>query len=82
MDWSKEDAVPSYEIYYREQDGTLVEKFSVECATPMQAKIMSHAMKARPHAEIEVWQGEALVYERPERFRTRPEYELDHRDVA
>ena len=59
--------MPSFEIYYREQDGTLVEKFSVHCASPMHAKVMAHAMKASPAAEIEVWLGDALVYERPHR---------------
>jgi 1,2-phenylacetyl-CoA epoxidase PaaB subunit len=59
--------MPSFEIYYRENDGTLVEKFSVHCATPMHAKVMAHAMKTRPAAEIEVWLGDALVYERPTR---------------
>jgi len=59
--------MPSFEIYYREQDGTLVEKFSVNCASPMHAKVMAHAMKASPAAEIEVWLGDALVYERPHR---------------
>ncbi len=59
--------MPSFEIYYREQDGKLVEKFSVDCASPMHAKVMAHAMKARPHTEIEVWLGDALVYERPEK---------------
>jgi hypothetical protein len=42
---SKENAMPSFEIYYREQDGRLVEKFSVRCASPLKAKIMAHAMK-------------------------------------
>ena len=59
--------MPSFEIYYRDHDGTLIEKFAVHCASPMQAKIMAHAMKARPFAEIEIWQGDTLVYERPER---------------
>lgn len=59
--------MPSYEIYYREQDGKLVEKLSVHCASPTQAKVMAHAMKACPRTEIEVWQGDALVYERPNR---------------
>jgi hypothetical protein len=67
IEFSKETPMPSFEIYYREQDGTLVEKFSVHCATPMHAKVMAHAMKVRPTAEIEVWQGDALVYERPHR---------------
>ncbi|MGB8364021.1 MAG: hypothetical protein ACLQUZ_16130 [Rhizomicrobium sp.] len=68
MDDSKENAMPSYEISYRDLDGNLVEKFSVSCATPMQAKIMAHAMKAQPFTMIEVWQGDCLVYERPERL--------------
>lgn len=59
--------MPSFEIYYREQDGTLVEKFSVHCASPMQAKVMAHAMKTRPSTEIEVWLEDRLVYERPQR---------------
>ncbi len=60
--------MPNYEIFYRDCDGKLVEKFSFRCATPMQAKIMAHAMKARPFTMIEVWHGDRLVYERPERF--------------
>lgn len=67
MDVSREDAMPSFEIYYRDTDGTLLEKFSIRCASPLHAKIMAHAMKARPFTQIEVWNGDALVYERPER---------------
>lgn len=63
----REDTMPSYEIYYRDQGGRLVEKFSVHCASSKQAKIMAHAMKAHPFAEIEVWLDDALVYERPVR---------------
>lgn len=59
--------MPNFEIYYRNSEGKLVEKFSVRCATPLQAKVMAHAMKAYPFAEIEIWQDDALVYERPER---------------
>lgn len=59
--------MPSFEIYYRDRDGVLVEKLSVRCATPMQAKIMAHAMKVRPFTEIEVWEDDALVYQRPAR---------------
>lgn len=58
--------MPNFEIYYREQDGTLVEKFSVHCATTTHAKIMAHAMKARSDAQIEVWLEDSLVYARPE----------------
>ena len=57
--------MPSFEIYYREQDGRLVEKFSVRCASPLKAKIMAHAMKFHPSSEIEIWQGDLLIYERP-----------------
>jgi hypothetical protein len=59
--------MPSFEIYYREQDGTLVEKFAVHCASHTQAKVMAHAMKASPSAVIEVWLEDSLVYERPSR---------------
>ncbi len=74
MDCSREDAMPSFEIYYRDRDGTLFEKLSVRCSTPTQAKVMAHAMKTHPFAEIEVWQGDELVYERPERVETEIEY--------
>jgi hypothetical protein len=62
--------MPDFEIYYRDPEGALVEKFSVRCATPMQAKIMSHAMKARAFTQIEVWQDDTLVYQRPEAAET------------
>ena len=65
--------MPSFEIYYREQDGRLVEKFSVRCASPLKAKIMAHAMKIHPRAEIEIWEGDALVYERPLRHLAETE---------
>lgn len=70
--------MPNFEIYYREPDGQLVEKFSVDCADTRQAKILAHAMKARRFSEIEVWQGDELVYERPTRISVLPE----RRDVA
>jgi hypothetical protein len=59
--------MPSFEIYYRQQDGTLVEKLAVSCESPLHAKVMAHAMRTTPHAEIEIWLGDALVYERPEK---------------
>ena len=66
--------MPNFEINYA-QDGRLVEKLSFCCATPMQAKIMAHAMKSHPFAQIEVWLEDSLVYERPQladRDRRRP----------
>jgi hypothetical protein len=73
--------MPSFEIYYREQDGKLVEKFSVQCTTHMQAKIMAHAMNAHRFAEIEVWEGDELVYERPERHNTE-HHNIERRESA
>ncbi len=56
-----------FEIHYRDPKGALLDKLSVSCATPMHAKILAHAMKTRPFGEIEVWLGDRLVYERPDR---------------
>jgi hypothetical protein len=67
MGGPEENGMPSFEIYYREQDGTLVEKFSVHCSSPTKAKVMAHAMKVYPYAEIEVWLDDMLVYEQPHR---------------
>ncbi len=57
-----------YDVQYLDLYGKLVDKFSICCDTVVQAKIMAHALKAHPFGQIEVWQGDALVYERPERF--------------
>jgi hypothetical protein len=57
--------MPNFEINYA-QDGKLIEKLSFVCDTPMQAKVMAHAMKSHPFARIEVWLDDALVYERPQ----------------
>jgi hypothetical protein len=74
-----EDDMPDFEIHYRDPKGALVDKFSVHCATSMQAKILAHAMKTRPFGEIEVWLGERLVYERPDR---RHSHQFGERNVA
>jgi hypothetical protein len=39
----------------------------------LKAKIMAHAMKIHPQDEIEIWQGDALVYERPLRHLAETE---------
>ena len=57
--------MPSYDICYLNQDGTLNAKIATECANDMQAKILAHAMKAAGATRIEVWDGVNLVYERP-----------------
>lgn len=59
--------MPSYDIRYLDDDGTLKARIAFECATDIQAKVMAHAMKAGNAKRIEVWDGPTLVYERPER---------------
>ncbi len=59
--------MPSYDIRYLDEDGTLKGKIAFECANDIQAKVLAHAMKARDAKRIEVWDGPTLVYERPER---------------
>ena len=58
--------MPDYEICYLKNDGTLAGKFAASCDSEMQAKILAHAMKLDPAHRIEVWDGSALVYQRPE----------------
>ena len=60
--------MPSYDIRYLDNDGTLKAKIATECANDIQAKVLAHAMKADGAKRIEVWDGPTLVYERPERI--------------
>lgn len=60
--------MPSYDIRYLDEDGSLKAKIATECANDMQAKVMAHAMKTAGSKRIEVWDGSTLVYERPERY--------------
>lgn len=57
--------MPSYEIRYRNDDGTLEVNVAAECATDTQAMVLAHAMKAKETPRIEVWDGSTLIYERP-----------------
>jgi hypothetical protein len=57
--------MPSYEIYYMNDDGTLDAKIAAECADDRQAKVLAHAMKQKGLKRIKVWEGDTLVYERP-----------------
>jgi hypothetical protein len=59
--------MPSYDIRYLDDDGTLKAKIATECTNDMQAKVLAHAMRAKGTKRIEVWDGPTLVYERPER---------------
>ena len=59
--------MPSYEIYYMNDDGTLDARVAAECGDDRQAKVLAHAMKKRGFKRIKVWEGDTLVYERPHR---------------
>ncbi|MBI1328382.1 MAG: hypothetical protein GC166_00610 [Alphaproteobacteria bacterium] len=58
--------MPSYEICYRDAHGEKLETFWVPCGGDKQAKILAHAMRPPMARRIEVWDGETLIYERPE----------------
>jgi hypothetical protein len=57
--------MPSYDICYLNEDGSLNAKIATECANDMQAKVLAHALKAVGSKRIDVWDGMTLVYERP-----------------
>ena len=57
--------MPSYEICYLNQDGSLFAKFSTICDDQLKAKVMAHAMKLEGAKQIEVWDGRSLIYSRP-----------------
>lgn len=58
--------MPAYEITYRHEDGSLTAKIETHCASDKEAKILAHAMRMDGARRIEVWQGDTLVYERPQ----------------
>ncbi|HSM95050.1 MAG TPA: hypothetical protein VLT91_03335 [Rhizomicrobium sp.] len=57
--------MPAYEINYRHGDGSLTAKIETHCACDKDAKILAHAMKMDGVRQIEVWQGDTLIYARP-----------------
>ncbi|HVT25587.1 MAG TPA: hypothetical protein VHD95_13260 [Rhizomicrobium sp.] len=59
--------MPTYDICYLNIDGSLAAKLSALCTDDKQAKILAHAMKLSGTKQIEVWEGKALVYQRPEK---------------
>ena len=61
--------MPSYEIYYMNDDGTLDAKVAAECDDDRQAKVLAHAMKRKGLKRIKEWEGDTLVYERPHRLQ-------------
>lgn len=58
--------MPAYEITYRHGDGTLTAKIETHCASDKEAKILAHAMKMTGARQLEVWQGDTLIYARPQ----------------
>jgi hypothetical protein len=63
----KENAMPAYEIFYLNDDGSLAAKFAAQCRGDIQAKVLAHAMKMDGARQIEVWNEKTLIYARPER---------------
>lgn len=58
--------MPAYEINYRHGDGSLTAKIETHCASDKEAKILAHAMKMDGARQLEVWQGDTLIYARPQ----------------
>ena len=59
--------MPYYDIFFRNEDGSLAARISAPCPDDTRAKVLAHAMKKRDHKTFEVWDGDTLVYERPGR---------------
>jgi hypothetical protein len=59
--------MPSYDIRYLNEDGSLAVKVAADLANATQAKVLAHAMKAKGLPRLEVWDGECLIYQRPHR---------------
>lgn len=56
--------MPSYEINYLNDDGTLAAKFETQCAGDKEAQILAHAMKMASAHQIEVWSERQIIYAR------------------
>jgi hypothetical protein len=54
----------TYEIRYVDHDGHLIGAIFTAQADSKDASIFAHAMKLRSYKRTEIWEGEALVYER------------------
>jgi hypothetical protein len=64
--------MPSFEICYLDDDGSLACSFSAMCANETHAKVLAHAMKLSAYKTFEVWQDRRLVYERPSHLESAP----------
>jgi hypothetical protein len=62
-----EDDMRTYEICYVDSDGNLIGAIFTSQVGDKQASIFAHAMTLRPYERMEVWEDDALIYERPHR---------------
>jgi hypothetical protein len=65
--------MPSYQICYFDDDGSLTCSFYAMCSSEMHAKVLAHAMKHSDYKTFEVWRDRTLVYERPQHFESLPQ---------
>ena len=65
----EQDDMPSYDIRYFNDDGSVTARIAAECTNDMQAKVLAHAMQTKEVKRLEVWYGVTLVYARPEKAR-------------
>jgi hypothetical protein len=63
-----EDPMPAYEICYKDDSGNLARAFSVKFDSELRAKILAHALKPQECRQLEVWDGDRLIYSRPEQI--------------
>lgn len=60
--------MPTYEICYMHDDGSLACTLAAVCRDDLHAKVLAHAMKLSLCKRFEVWRDRKLVYERPQYF--------------
>lgn len=60
--------MPTYEICYLNDDGSLACTLAAMCRDDLHAKVLAHAMKLGAYKGLEVWRDRKLVYERPQYF--------------
>ena len=58
--------MPAYEICYLDDKGQLTRAFSVKFDSDLRAKVLAHAMKPAECRHLEVWDGDRLIYSRPD----------------
>ena len=43
-------------------------QFDVDCSSDLRAKVLAHSIMSRGYCGLEVWDGDRLIYQRPERL--------------